>query len=207
MNQWNIQGAKAIARTIVLSCVLCAIFLIFMAGALSKPETTRSEIVYVEQIIRDEPIVYYTDTFYAREQKLEAKVEYTYTKVEVELIARTLWGECRGIPSTQEKAAVVWCILNRVDSPRYGDTIKSVVTAPWQFVGYRSSNPLSEELVELAEDVLRRWCREKAGIVDVGRTLPNDYFFFTGDGYRNNFRKNYESTTYWDWSLSNPYDD
>ncbi len=39
---------------------------------------------------------------------------------EVEMIAKTIWGEARGTSMT-EKAAVAWCILNRVDSGEYWD--------------------------------------------------------------------------------------
>ena len=46
---------------------------------------------------------------------------------------------------------------------------------------------------------------EKEGYASVGRVLPNDYFFFTGDGSYNYFRQNFDSTTYWNWSLPTPY--
>ncbi len=36
------------------------------------------------------------------------------------MIAKTIWGEARGTSMT-EKAAVAWCILNRVDSGEYWD--------------------------------------------------------------------------------------
>lgn len=47
---------------------------------------------------------------------------------------------------------------------------------------------------------------EQRGAEGVGRTLPEDYFFFEGDGLRNHFRKTYEKTgATWDWSLPDPY--
>ena len=72
---------------------------------------------------------------------------------EAELIAKCVWGEARGC-STTEQAAVMWCILNRVDAG-YG-TVTEVITAPYQFTGYRSSNPIDEEIYNLAVDVLTR---------------------------------------------------
>lgn len=40
----------------------------------------------------------------------------------------------------------------------------------------------------------------------MGRTLPEDYLFFEGDGLENHFRKEYEKTgDTWDWSLPDPY--
>ena len=76
----------------------------------------------------------------------------TYSESDVELIAKTVWQEARGIPSKAEQAAVVWCILNRVDDDRWGDTIAEVVTAPHQFA-YDAGAPVTDELRRLAEDV------------------------------------------------------
>lgn len=76
----------------------------------------------------------------------------TYSESDVELIAKTVWQEARGIPSKAEQAAVVWCILNRVDDDRWGDTIAEVVTAPHQFA-YDAGAPVTDELRQLAEDV------------------------------------------------------
>lgn len=128
-----------------------------------------------------------------------------YTQAEAEMLARLIWAEARGVPSDAEKAAVAWCVLNRVDSTRWPDTIEGVVTDPYQFA-YYSSDPVTEELLALAEDVLTRWGQEKDGLEDVGRVLPADYFFFSGDGKQNHFRMEYESTsTRWGWSLPDPY--
>lgn len=136
----------------------------------------------------------------------EAEVqEPLWTQQEIEMLAKTIWAEARGVPSTARQAAVVWCVLNRLDAGGYGDTIAEVVSAPYQFA-YSPDNPLSGEYIVLAEDVLLRWGAEKAGVEDVGRTLPADYLFFEGDGYENHFRKEYGKTgETWDWSLPDPY--
>ena len=129
----------------------------------------------------------------------------TYSESDVELIARTVWREARGIPSMAEKAAVVWCILNRVDDDRWEDSIVEVVTAPHQFA-YDAKAPVTEELRWLAEDVLERWKREKEGKSEVGRVLPPEYVFFDGDGSHNRFHKEYEHTgEYWEFEAESPY--
>lgn len=129
----------------------------------------------------------------------------TYSESDVELIAKTVWQEARGIPSKAEQAAVVWCILNRVDDDRWGDTIAEVVTAPHQFA-YDAGAPVTDELRRLAEDVLERWKREKEGETEVGRVLPAEYVFFDGDGSHNHFRREYEHTgEYWGFEGENPY--
>lgn len=125
---------------------------------------------------------------------------------DVEMLAKLIWGEARGIPSTTEKAAVVWCVLNRVDSPKYPDTVAEVVTQRHQFVGYKASNPTTEEFMEIARDVLVRWHSEKNGTSEVGRVLPKDYLYFTGDGARNYFTAEWSSSAAeYGWTLPSPY--
>ena len=77
-------------------------------------------------------------------------------------LAQCLWGEARGIPSQTEKAAVVWCVLNRVDHPGFPDTIHGVLSAPNQFLGFSERFPVDPELLALAQDVLDRWRAENA---------------------------------------------
>ena len=131
---------------------------------------------------------------------------YETTKPDEEdcaLIAQCVWGEARGCDRTQQ-AAVVWCILNRVDAG-YGD-IRTVITAPHQFTGWRKSNPVEPELYGLAEDTWNRWMLEKHG-VESGRVLPKEYLWFSGDGRVNHFRDAYKGGTRWDWSLESPYEE
>lgn len=128
------------------------------------------------------------------------------TEEEIILLAKMLWGEARGC-STTEQAACVWVALNRVSDPRWPDTLREVLLQPEQFRGLRKDNPATEELMALAEDVLSRRARELAGETAVGRVIPEDYFFWVGDGKRNHFRKEYKSTDRWGWSLGSPYED
>ena len=124
---------------------------------------------------------------------------------EAQYIAKVVWAEARGCSRT-EQAAVIWCILNRVDSDirDMPDDIISVVTAPNQFA-YRDSSPITDELYELAKDVISRWEREKNGETNVGRVLPKEYLWFHGDGTNNHFRDAFKGGNRWDWSLESPY--
>lgn len=125
------------------------------------------------------------------------------TDYEVELIARTIWGEAGGIPADEERSAVAWCILNRVDA--WGESIEEVVTAEGQFHGYIDWGTCPAEHIELAEDVVGRWEREHAGEDNVGRVLPAGYMWFYGDGQHNHFRNSFNGGAGWDWSLESPY--
>lgn len=120
----------------------------------------------------------------------------------VDLMARTIYAEARGC-STMEQAAVAWCVLNRVDAG-YG-TVEEVLTAPHQFASW--GGEVGQEQLDIAADVLIRWEREKAGEADVGRVLPREYLWFTGNGSENLFRDTYEGGEYWNWSLPNPYEE
>ena len=123
-------------------------------------------------------------------------------------LAKTVYGEARGCSTTQQ-AAVIWCVLNRVDmDDRYSpEEVIKVITKKNQFHGYIPSNPVTDEYYDLAIDVLSRWLREKNGETEVGRVLPKDYLYFGGDGKVNRFRTEYDGGTRWDWSLPSPYEE
>lgn len=121
------------------------------------------------------------------------------------MLAKLLYGEARGIDSEAEKAAVAWCVLNRVDDARFPDTVEEVITQPNQFEGYAKEHPVQSNLYLLAVDVLSRWEQEKwAGRV-AGRVLPKEYCYFTGDGKHNFFSDDVRCITVWDWSYPDPY--
>ena len=135
----------------------------------------------------------------------EPEIVYYFTEDDVIVVAKVLWEECRGVKSVTQRACVAWTIVNRVDA---GDSksIYAAVTKPNQFA-WNSSAPVTEELCDLAEDVLIRWSKEKSGYTDVGRVLPEDYLWFRGDGEVNYFRNRYSGDyEIWDYSLPSPYE-
>lgn len=119
-------------------------------------------------------------------------------------LAKAVWGEARGLSRTQQ-AAVVWCVLNRVDSKYYPNNIRDVVTARGQFVGYRANNPVDKNILYLVQDVLHRWDLERAGYSYVGRVLPYDYYHFRGKNGVNLYYNNARLRSAWDWSWGTPY--
>ena len=84
---------------------------------------------------------------------------YVPNAAEVEALAKLIYGEAGIVPSTTEQAAVVWCVLNRVDDPRFPDTVLEVIEAPYQFSGYDPEYPVKEEFALLAADVLHDTAR------------------------------------------------
>ncbi len=144
-----------------------------------------------------------------------------YTEADVEMLARLIYTEARGVRSKTEQAAVVWVVLNRLDNPnRPQKTIADVVCAPYQF-DYRPWVPVTDEFKALAVDVLERWQAEKRATAgspaspggasrsaeDVGRVLPPEYQYFEGRGGRNWFSAKWKSGEFWGWGLGSPYED
>lgn len=144
-----------------------------------------------------------------------------YTEADVEMLARLIYTEARGVRSKTEQAAVVWVVLNRLDNPnRPQKTIADVVCAPYQF-DYRPWVPVTDEFKALAVDVLERWQAEKRATAgspaspggasrsaeDVGRVLPPEYQYFEGWGGRNWFSAKWKSQEFWGWELPSPYED
>ena len=130
-----------------------------------------------------------------------------YTEADVEMLARLIYTEARGVESKTEQAAVVWVVLNRLDNPnRLQKTIAEVVCAPYQF-DYRPWVPVTDEFKALAADVLERWQAERDGQADVGRVLPPEYQYFEGWGGRNWFSAEWKSGEFWGWGLDSPYED
>lgn len=123
------------------------------------------------------------------EPTAEPEYEMYFTEDDVIAVAKMLWGEARGCALDNQQKAV-WCVLNRVDDPRFPDTILGVLSQPSQFHGYSPDFPVWDELYAVALDVLTRWNAEKNGVT-VERELPNTYLWFTGDGVQNHFREAY----------------
>lgn len=122
----------------------------------------------------------------------------------INALSQTVWGEARGC-STTEQAAVVWCVLNRVDSSEFPNDPLMVVQQENQFAGYDPNYPIEQEFVDLVNDVMGRWELEKTAVGSVGRVLPQEFTYFHGNGKENIFRDAYIGGNTWDWSLDSPY--
>ena len=219
-----------VAVFIVVVVALCIFILkttINAENLFSNAISNAEEIVQKEEIIMYDGLIakkdafnYYLDDIYiplASRQligidEIEGAPEYEklYSESDIEIAAKIILKEAEsikdncGVSGDCHRAAVIWCILNRVDAG-YGD-FEEVATAPNQFAYYQNTR-IVKEFYELAEDVLDRWSQEKAGIKDVGRVLPQDYLWFRGNGKVNIFRNTYKGDyKIWDWSLPDPYD-
>lgn len=119
----------------------------------------------------------------------EPEYEMYFTEADVIALAQMLYGEARGCTVDNQRKCV-WCVLNRVDDPRFPDTIIGAVSQSGQFYGYSPYFPVWDNLRAVALDVLTRWSMEKQG-ADVARELPSTHLWFTGNGSENVFRGAY----------------
>lgn len=119
---------------------------------------------------------------------------YTPDEESVVALAQTLYGECRGCSELQQRA-VCWCVFNRVDDSRFPDTIIGVVSAPLQLQGYSSSNPVWDNLYDIAYSCMVDWHNGE------NRVLDEDMCWFSGWNRINHFRNAWlfeEATKFWE---------
>lgn len=187
-------------------------------GVFSKEAYADSEDVFVVNKPEEPP------------QELLINVEYTYIPTEgyenIEaiapedvvnldefeqiacMLAQTIYGEGRGL-TKYEQSLICWCIFNRYDNGKFGETLADVITAKGQFYGYKAHHPIDKELYSMAIDCLLRWQAEKYSVGDVGRTLPKEYLYFYGDGKHNYYRTSYKKSEakIFDFKGADPYGD
>ena len=97
------------------------------------------------------------------------------------------WGEYSGSDYAQ-RTAPIWCACNRADA--WGLTLEEVMHSD-AFHGLLTKREVPAEWYDLARETLARWELEKMGYIDVGRTLPSEYLYFSGNGTVNVYRTEY----------------
>lgn len=173
------QFITAIVCVVLLALLVCIVYAraAWDEHPVSAPTEVAEETVEPEQSEAPEPSE--TPVYY----------EMYFTEDDVKAVAKMLWGEARGC-TRDNQIKCAWVVCNRVDDERFPDTIMSVLEQPSQFHGYDPTYPVTDELYNVAFDVLTRWSYEKQGI-PVRRELPKSFLWFTGDGVTNYFREVY----------------
>ena len=171
------QFITAFTLIVLLALLVCIVYAraTWEGDALPSPAPATEEPAEPEQPeapVQSEAPVYY---------------EMYFTEDDVVAMAKMLWGEARGC-TRDNQIKCAWVVCNRVDDDRFPNTIQGVLSQPHQFHGYDPNYPVTDELYNVAFDVLTRWSYEKQGI-PVRRELPNTYLWFTGDGEQNHFRE------------------
>jgi hypothetical protein len=155
----------------------------------------RTEVFYKTDVPAQLTVGWYENKIDANKANIRSKI----TQSDIADLANVMHSEANGL-STREVAMVAWCVLNRVDVGQ--GTIHSICNSN-QFT--RKGN--KTQYAWLAEDVLERYYLEKTGVQDVGRVLPNNYLYFTGDGKHNYFRSSFKGARVLYFpELTNPYE-
>lgn len=193
----------AMQRAACLALALLAVAAAFAwSGRPQEPETPEATVPVTATVLPAEAPTLEPITLEFEDQEAIDPMEASKVA-----LAKMVWGEARGC-STTEQAATIWCVLNRYDSGDrfWADTVEGITTQPCQFYGYDPSNPVDPDILALVEDVLARWMAEKECVGGVGRVLPKEYLYFTGDGAHNYFTTEWQGGQTWDWSLESPYE-
>lgn len=200
----NLKQIKHIAHWLVLCfTILIVLFICIIsesAWAMEYPEQQQQAHNTAEQAratgaSEDDPTI-------IEAQKLWWEAESVREKYAV-MLAKTIKIEAGGIQSTVEKACIAWTALNRSDAQQV--PLDKILTKPNQFA-YDPKTSVRADLLALSYDVLDRWAAERLGATDVGRVLPKDYLWYSGNTKHNFFRNDYYGHVYWNYSLPNPYD-
>lgn len=179
----------------VLTCILC--FLTGMAVMLwytqltEKPQESPIVNIYVITSDKEEKAKIESDEdteIIIEEPEIKKK---WYSEEDIINMAKMCYGESMNLPvlhtdfgdrsATYQSAEAMWAVLNRVDAG-YGD-ISTCIKAKRQFVGYKSDNPVTDELYDLAKLVIEDW----ATGTEEYRVLPHIFRYFYGDGRHNHF--------------------
>lgn len=208
MTRYKRRQGTAMKRFLFGVIILGVIALMIFACAEFSKETgvddTIANLVVASVVVK--PASYIVEV----EKTETMEMDKPYTEDDVIALAKMAYGEAFVTKSDTEMSASMWCVCNRPDSGnRFYEGCESVfdiVTQDCQFYGYNESNPVDEHLVWLARDVLDRWVAEQNGADDVGRTLPQEYCFFWGDGLHNHFTTEHLGGIEYDWSLPSPYE-
>jgi hypothetical protein len=126
------------------------------------------------------------NTYPSQEDALNTAMEAIPDELVAEA-ALLAWGEYSGSDYAQ-RTAPIWCACNRADA--WGLTLDEVMHSD-AFHGLLTEREVPEEWYDLARETLARWELEKMGYIDVGRTLPSEYLYFSGNGVVNVYRTEY----------------
>ena len=173
----RVQAVKENARRVqpvVLMFLLIALFVVITARVKLDNERLKAEAAEAAaaemrlDLERQEAIR--ASTLAAEQAK--AQEVAAAARADREAVARVLYGTALHHSEDAQKA-VVWCILNRVDSSLYPNSIQEVCSQPSQWMGFSEDNPVIANLYAVADEVISGW--ESGGY----RAVSPDYLFLS----------------------------
>lgn len=166
-NARQIQAVSLILLCVMLVCVMGARVKLAHDMQIEAQQTAAAEEMRLD-LEKQEAI---RASMVAAEQA-KAQEAAAAHRADCEAVARVLYGTALH-HSEEAQKAVVWCIINRVESSLYPDNIEEVCAQPSQWMGYSPENPIIASLYDVADEVLSGW--EQGGY----RAISPDYLFLT----------------------------
>lgn len=84
---------------------------------------------------------------------------------DIDIMARTIWGEARG-EAFDGRVAVAWVIINRTRIGRYGDAPSEVCLRPKQFSCWNEGDPNRDKMLKITpEDAVFAECLGIAALI------------------------------------------
>lgn len=187
-NARQIQAFALILLCVMLVCVIGARVKLAHDMQIEAQQTAAAEEMRLD-LEKQEAI---RASMIASEQA-KAQEAAAAARAEREAVARVLYGTALHHSEDAQKA-VVWCILNRVESSLYPDNIQDVCSQESQWMGYSPENPIIASLYDVADEVISGW--EQGGY----RAISPDFLFLSWDSkdivLRTSFNEN-AGTHYW----------
>ena len=146
----------------VLAYILAIVLLITVPVCIQASRLNARHNEELAQIVAD-----YEDRIIQLQQEHEAEIltlnrEHEYggniseIEKEAEYISKVIYGMGRN-HSVNDQMAIVWCILNRVESRGYPSTIAEVCQQPQQWIEYSDDNPVLTEIYDMVLPILKNW--------------------------------------------------
>lgn len=107
---------------------------------------------------------------------------------EIYIMAQAMAGESYA-DDYDDQVHVGMTICNRVDSPRFPNSIQGVITQPWQIHGYSPYNVPAQTYIDAATQVVNAWYAMKAGVSC--EWWDGSSLFWSAAGHHNAFRSEY----------------
>lgn len=181
----NKTACKAfrIAGVCLLVCLAIVAYTVVIFRVASNKAVERYETYLAEVRAREEEAA-----------RLAAEQDpYTLQlNAEAEALAKVLYGVRDN--DTDDLKTYCWCVFNRVDNKAFPSTLEDVIAQPGQWMRYDQTNPILEDLYQLAREQLDAWH------TDSHRPVSSEYVFMSWSSndicLRDNFYEG-SGTHYW----------
>lgn len=109
-------------------------------------------------------------------------------RLEAEYISKVVYGLAK-YHSPKVHRYIVWCVINRVESSKYPNTVKEVCQQDKQWMGYSDNNPVDEDIFNTVYNEVLSW--HNGG----ERLLNSDYLFIQWSSSKIMFKTTYKDTS------------